>query len=796
MSVTKSSHTDPVPDYNVCSEDHRNVLIVVKRIGDKISLKSFNKIYENIKKETVFKVTDSGTTRSIKIKYESDYPPENNEWGDFQAHRKVLGFISIGECASEDGVGALCKEHCLLLEQYQSTVYDARCLLFAGDGAPSDPEEGGSPASPLAPPLDAPLLFQGGGVEPLPQSHLGHEDLFHCHYPPPSEEEGGGDCIASSSFSPEFSSLPPFDAQHFEEQDAASSSGTEAGSPAHSGHPAPADPVSSKKFIVPSPPGSRTTHCILYQSGESAELLEKELREFLHSVFWILESKRLDRSYEKQEKVPFLMAPFERRNFVGIDTDTKVFKRRCLGRLKKHAGDLSLQAGLPLEALSLYGACADALKEDPLWAGAALEGHCAASLLLQFPEADPSTTKMKSGLQSRSLPLHLDPLDVKNIGKSMLSIEELADKYGEAIAHYQKYHGALIIEMECCMKAVRAFIKFRKYLDATKMLQNVVFTAVVQTEEEKLIRFNALAQVFTDIGFHRKASFFKRIAAMRSVSAINPKPNWTKCYYLLLESLKGYRLPLDVTEFSTETTVGWPTIQVQMLFDIIGVSKMMNNQAISVRHITFVLQTLLGVLGAEQQQELCRQLEELTARCEGAPVPLSLDGGRLSIPPVNLLNLPTVRSFKLQNLAPHLRPVKMVTHELKAEHESIFIFSPIPRHLDKSAQSNSNIDFKWVEGDVCEVVLQVFNPLPFELKVTHMGILADSVAFESFPACLSLPAESGPYPVTLLGKPLDPGKLQVLENLKCTSLEVKLSLQTSAAHFLADAEISSAVKNC
>lgn len=30
------------------------------------------------------------------------------------------------------------------------------------------------------------------------------------------------------------------------------------------------------------------------------------------------------------------------------------------------------------------------------------------------------------------------------------------------------------------------------------------------------------------------------------------------------------------------------------------------------------------------------------------------------------------------------------------------------------------LDFKWVEGDVCEVALQVFNPLPFELKVTHM----------------------------------------------------------------------------
>lgn len=29
----KSSHADPVPDYDLCSEDHRDVLVVVKRIG-------------------------------------------------------------------------------------------------------------------------------------------------------------------------------------------------------------------------------------------------------------------------------------------------------------------------------------------------------------------------------------------------------------------------------------------------------------------------------------------------------------------------------------------------------------------------------------------------------------------------------------------------------------------------------------------------------------------------------------------------------------------------------------------
>lgn len=29
-------------------------------------------------------------------------------------------------------------------------------------------------------------------------------------------------------------------------------------------------------------------------------------------------------------------------------------------------------------------------------------------------------------------------------------------------------------------------------------------------------------------------------------------------------------------------------------------------------------------------------------------------------------------------------------------------------------------DFDWVEGDVCEVILDLENPMPFELKVASM----------------------------------------------------------------------------
>ncbi|XP_056308430.1 trafficking protein particle complex subunit 9-like, partial [Danio aesculapii] len=69
--------------------------------------------------------------------------------------------------------------------------------------------------------------------------------------------------------------------------------------------------------------------------------------------------------------------------------------------------------------------------------------------------------------------------------------------------------------------------------------------------------------------------------------------------------------------------------------------------------------------------------------------------------------------------------------------------------------------FQWVQGDVCEVQLMVYNPMPFELRVENMGLLTSGVDFESLPAALSLPAESGLYPVTLVGVPRTAGNITV-----------------------------------
>lgn len=43
-----------------------------------------------------------------------------------------------------------------------------------------------------------------------------------------------------------------------------------------------------------------------------------------------------------------------------------------------------------------------------------------------------------------------------------------------------------------------------------------------------------------------------------------------------------------------------------------------------------------------------------------------------------------------------------------------------------------HIEFQWVQGDVCEVQLMVYNPMPFELRVENMVSIFPNLPFLLF----------------------------------------------------------------
>uniref|UniRef100_A0A8B9ZXV6 Trafficking protein particle complex 9 n=1 Tax=Anas zonorhyncha TaxID=75864 RepID=A0A8B9ZXV6_9AVES len=657
-----------VPDYMQCAEDHQTLLVVVQPVGI-VPEESFFRIYKRISAVSQVNVRDS--QRVLYIRYRHHYPPENNEWGDFQTHRKVVGLITITDCSSAKDWPQTFEKFHLQKEMYGSTLYDSRLFVFGLQG--------------------------------------------------------------------EIAEQP-------------------------------------------------RTDVAFYPSYDECETVEKRIEDFIESLFIVLESKRLDRATDKSgDKIPLLCVPFEKKDFVGLDTDSRHYKKRCQGRMRKHVGDLCLQAGMLQDSLVHYHMAVELLRSvnDFLWLGAALEGLCSASVIYHYPggtggkvgsrRAQGGSLSAEAGNRHRpgAQEVLIDPGALTSNGinadtsaeigraKNCLSPEDIIDKYKEAISYYGKYKNAGVIELEACVKAVRVLAIQKRSMEASEFLQNAVYINLRQlSEEEKIQRYSILSELYERIGFHRKSAFFKRIAAMQCAAPSIPEPGWRACYKLLLETLPGYSLSLDPKDFSKGTHRGWAAVQMRLLHELVYASRRMGNPALSVRHLSFLLQTMLDFLSDQEKKDVTQSLESYTAKCPGTMEFITLPDG-LKLPPVPFTKLPIVRSVKLLNLPTSLRPHKMKSLlGQNVSTKSPFIYSPIIAH-NRGEERTKKIDFQWVQGDVCEVQLMVYNPMPFELRVENMGLLTTGVEFESLPAALSLPAESGLYPVTLVGVPQTTGQITV-----------------------------------
>ena len=253
------------PDYEQYSHDHATLLVLIRHIGSQLKPKTFVKFYDRISKLTSVRITDStGNVRTILVRYVKEHPVENNDWGDFQTHRRLLGLISLGKYDSQQELNEICRVHESLKVKYTSTLFDSRCILFG-----------------------------------------------------PTKE--GGSSSDTSTSSPNSDS---------------------SGSPAEQ---------TIEKFTTPS---NFKTRGLFYDEAAPCSDLETQIVEFINSLFWVLESKRLERSREKLERVSLLLAPFEKKDFVGLDMESRNNKKKCTGRMTKHLGDLCLQAGLLAESLT------------------------------------------------------------------------------------------------------------------------------------------------------------------------------------------------------------------------------------------------------------------------------------------------------------------------------------------------------------------------------------------------------------------------------------------------------------
>uniref|UniRef100_A0A8C1GS20 Trafficking protein particle complex 9 n=1 Tax=Cyprinus carpio TaxID=7962 RepID=A0A8C1GS20_CYPCA len=608
-----------VPDYMQCAEDHQTVLVVVQPMGI-VPEDQFFRIYKRISSVSQVSIRDS--QRVLFIRYRHHYPPENNEWGDFQTHRKVVGLISVTSCNTAKEWPQTSDRFHGQKEVFGSTLYDSRLLVFG---------------------------LQGEVAE------------------------------------------------------------------------------------------QQRTDVAFYPSYDDCPDVEKRVEDFVESIFIVLESKRLDRATDKSgDKLQLLCVPFEKKDFVGLDTDSRHYKKRCQGRMRKHVGDLCLQAGMLQDALVHYHMAVELLRSvnDFLWLGAALEGLCSASVIFHYPGGTSGKSgARKPGVSSaadagkRHRPgalttnaISADTSTEIGRAKNCLSQEDIIEKYKEAISNYGKYKSAGVIELEACIKAVRVLAIQKRAMEASEFLQNAVYINLGQlSEEEKIQRYSVLSELYELIGFHRKSAFFKRVAAMQCVAPTIPEPGWKACYKLLLETLPGYSLSLDPKDFSKGTHRGWAAVQLRLLHELVYASRRMGNPGLSVRHLSFLLQTMLDFLSDQEKKEVTQSLENYTSKCPGGMEVISLPDG-LKLPPVPFTKLPIVRSVSLLNLPASLRP-----HKVKGllgqgmSSASPFIYSPITMHSRGDERSKKIGEYFNL------VTLMSFNCLQIISSVCYYGTFLNMI---------------------------------------------------------------------
>lgn len=744
---------DPImahPDYEQHHYHHSCLLILVRGIGP-LKPRSLQRVFERIQRTNNVKIPDSsGLTRDIWVRYIRDHPVENNDWGDFQTHRRLLGLITVGKFDNQNELNELCRVHESLKVKYTNTLFDSRCLLF------------------------------GPSLEELHNVASGLEEKK--------------DATIESCFQT---------------------------------------------------PSNFKSRAFFYPENDQCSNLETKISEFITSLYYILELKRMEKTREKIDKVPLLLAPFEKKDFVGLDLESRNNKKRCIGRMTKHLGDLTLQAGLVAESLNLFHSASETLRaiSDSLWLGAAFEGLCAASAVLLYPnfrytmsiqrnsslqentsspqkynlarnqlltnsyngDANNGAANLKQKKSDMVINLNSETASIPDktsassnssassisstfssgsggstasgssssltdsgtlVNKSavaqkfppnILQPDEIPARYREAIINYSKYRNAGIIETEAALKAARICIEQGKNLDVAMFLQNVLYINLNMSEQQRVRRFEVLTDLYQKIGYNRKAAFCQRLAAWRHVAVSNTNPDWGQSYRLMLESFSGHKLSLEPLEVQ-ENNTGWPVLQIDLLQQMVGTARRLGQSALATRHMTFLLQTMWKHLSSHDQKEMALQLQNLSAQCEGAPVPLVLENGTV-IPPANLTDLPLCSQVLAKDLPSHLRPLKIAVAKVDS---GPFLFTPIHfSSMDRrQAKDDSKIPFNWIQHDVCEVNLKLTNPLPFELPVTDIRLLTTGVVFEAFPQTVML-QPNVLTTVALHGTPIEKGELDI-----------------------------------
>lgn len=330
-------------DYAQTAEDHQSLLLLVRPTGSKIHDKVFAQTWDRIKRLNCIVVP--GQKRTVWARYKHTYRKENNEWGDFQAHRKTLGLISVGQCSTVDEFDELFESYRREKENYALTLYNSRLIVLGmnRDGSPlSDADrtkfsiksEPSGPTSQTRLKNSSPVPSIDSGVTPDLSPSEGQIELEQ------SADTKSVDEDNNKSVSHPLGEIEHENTQNTKnsEKDVQSQENRPENVNSRLADEKPFSGVTIKSSEKNEPKLDKRPHSnsvnkdstgsevVFYPSLETAVDVEDKIQEFVTSIFFVLEGKRLDRSFERQDRMQLLCAPFEKKDYVGLDTDTRYVK--------------------------------------------------------------------------------------------------------------------------------------------------------------------------------------------------------------------------------------------------------------------------------------------------------------------------------------------------------------------------------------------------------------------------------------------------------------------------------------
>ena len=266
-------------DYVQTAEDHQSLLVLILHVGSHLPSQQFQRGFERISRVDCIHV--QGQKRNISVRYKKNYSVEFNSWGDFQTHRRVLGLIALGKCTDHVEFDTLFGNYKKVKEEYASTIINSRLVVYGmnTDGSPLEKDNGD--------------VQENSGIA---------QD---------NDKTGVGSDAKSDNSSNNAPEIKTTKTPKTLSTSKANGVGPGLGSSERRSHSNSLTKESSGAEVV------------FYPGVDQSPDLEDRIKEFVTSLYYVLEGKRLDRSFERNDKLTLLCAPFERKDYVGVDTDTK-----------------------------------------------------------------------------------------------------------------------------------------------------------------------------------------------------------------------------------------------------------------------------------------------------------------------------------------------------------------------------------------------------------------------------------------------------------------------------------------